>query len=143
MYEIGKRLEAYYEDGKDICVLYLGDHDPSGIDMTRDITERLALYSNVNEIEIIRLALNWDQIELWSPPENPAKETDSRFLAYMERYGNSSWELDAVEPVQLVSLIENVVLEKRNEYLWDEAVEREREMREQLQAFADSYGEQE
>ena len=42
MYEIGKRLGSkYFDDSKQIIVFYLGDHDPSGIDMTRDVEERL------------------------------------------------------------------------------------------------------
>ena len=31
-------------DGKKCVVLYLGDHDPSGIDMTRDIQARLDMF---------------------------------------------------------------------------------------------------
>ena len=47
MYEAGKRLAQHLDDGKSICIMYLGDHDPSGIDMTRDVWERLALFSGV------------------------------------------------------------------------------------------------
>jgi hypothetical protein len=141
MYEIGKRLRKKHDDdGKNICVIYLGDHDPSGIDMTRDVEERLQLYSNIGGIEVIRLALNWDQIELWQPPENPAKETDSRFSAYAREFGESSWELDAIEPAKLASIVEKEVLSRRDEDLWDDAVEIEEKGREELRHFADNYG---
>lgn len=141
MYEIGKRIEEKANQGKDICVLYLGDHDPSGIDMTRDVEERLDLYSNLGGggIEVMRLALNWDQIELWRPPENPAKETDARFESYARKFGESSWELDAVEPVQLARLVQDAVAERRDDQLWTEAAEKETEMRQWLQTFADTY----
>lgn len=145
MYEIGKRLKYRAGYGrKQICVLYLGDHDPSGIDMTRDVEERLKLYSGLEgeELEVVRLALNWDQIEQWRPPENPAKETDARFGAYVRRFGGSSWELDAIEPRQLADLVEEAVFSRRDVDLWDDAVRRENEMREELQAFADHYGEE-
>jgi len=143
MYEIGKRLKYRAGYGrKQICVLYLGDHDPSGIDMTRDVEERLKLYSGLDELEVVRLALNWDQIEQWRPPENPAKETDARFGAYVRRFGGSSWELDAIEPRQLADLVMEAVFSRRDVDLWDDAVRRDDEMREELQAFAERYGEE-
>lgn len=141
MYEIGKRLDERYGDGKAICVIYLGDHDPSGIDMTRDVDDRLKMYSRIDNgvLEVVRLALNWDQIELWSPPENPAKETDARYASYASQYGESSWELDAVEPVQLARLVRDAVAARRDTELWQAAVEREKSMRQELQAFVERY----
>lgn len=139
MYEIGKRLQRQESYSKKICVIYLGDHDPSGIDMTRDVEERLRMYSEVDEIEVVRLALNWDQIEQWNPPENPAKETDSRFGAYASQFGESSWELDAIEPVTLAELVQDAVLERRDEDAWQAAVEQENAWREELHEFARRY----
>jgi hypothetical protein len=141
MYEIGKRIEDRFEDDKNICVLYLGDHDPSGIDMTRDVEDRLRMYSRLEgaEIEVQRLALNWAQIEVWRPPENPAKETDARFAAYAREFGESSWELDAVEPAQLAALVRNAVLVYRDEELWEAAVAREEKGRKELLDFAGKY----
>jgi len=139
MYDIGKRIFQKEYEGKKICILYLGDHDPSGIDMTRDVRERLEMYSKMDGVEVDRLALNWSQIEIWQPPENPAKETDSRYRNYAVQYGESSWELDAVEPVQLASLVREAVLERRDERLWDEATEQENRMKVKLLDFADSY----
>jgi hypothetical protein len=86
-------------------ILHFGDHDPSGIDMTRDLQERLELFTGRN-IDLQRIALNMDQIEEKNPPENPAKVTDSRFDQYQQRFGDSSWELDALEPVYLNELVE-------------------------------------
>lgn len=146
MYEIGRRLNRlFYEEDKKLCVIYLGDHDPSGIDMTRDVIDRLGMYSELvnmrgdSGIDVVRVALNWNQIELWQPPENPAKTTDSRYQAYADEYGESSWELDAVEPAQLARLIRETVASRRDQELWDQAVERENKMRADLQAFADTY----
>lgn len=93
-------------------VLHLGDHDPSGLDMSRDIEERLRLYCTPwrdgyvrPSVEVRRIALNMDQVEQYDPPPNPAKVTDSRFKTYQEEYGDESWELDALEPSVLVDLI--------------------------------------
>lgn len=139
MYEMGQRLDLKASQGKQIAVLYLGDHDPSGIDMTRDVEERLLLYSRLYSIEVERLALNWDQIELWRPPENPAKTTDSRYAAYVAEFGESSWELDAVEPAQLARLVREFVANYRDNDLWQAAVEQENEMRAELQAFVNKW----
>ena len=141
MYEIGKRYAWQFAKGKYIVILYLGDHDPSGIDMTRDVEARLRMYSGISGkyLQVKRLALNWDQIEQWQPPENPAKETDARLEAYAEKYGHSSWELDAVEPATLASIVTNVVNEYRDEDLWSAAVEVENKMRTDLMNFAKTY----
>lgn len=103
-------------------LLHFGDHDPSGIDMTRDNADRLALFlkGRDKKFEVIRVALNMDQVEEYEPPPNPAKMTDSRFESYMLEHGDKSWELDALEPVVIDNLIRDYVAEHRDEELWDE-----------------------
>lgn len=123
-------------------VVYLGDHDPSGIDMGRDVKERLETYSELESIEFSRIALNYDQIRVLKPPENPAKESDARFAAYEKKFGKSSWELDAIEPEQLAKLVTDAVLEKRDDDLWQEAVQKETAMREKFLSFAKQYNEE-
>lgn len=90
-------------------VLHFGDHDPSGIDMTRDIEDRINMFcahhGYPNAFEMRRLALNMDQVEEHNPPPNPAKTTDSRYVDYQRQHGDESWELDALEPSLLDSLI--------------------------------------
>lgn len=142
MYDIGKRLYRISGDIDEIHVFYFGDHDPSGIDMTRDIAERLSLftYGLVNHVNVHRLALNWDQVEQWQPPENPAKETDSRYQAYADEFGESSWELDAVEPSTLAELVRDSVHELIDWDQWNEIEAREETMRSELVKFADGYG---
>jgi hypothetical protein len=39
-----QRLEAYLVAGQEVVILHFGDHDPSGLDMTRDIRDRLRLF---------------------------------------------------------------------------------------------------
>lgn len=86
-------------------ILHLGDHDPSGIDMTRDLTDRLETFGGYGTFELRRLALNMEQVEEQNPPENPAKSSDARFEAYASQFGDSSWELDALEPQYLSELV--------------------------------------
>lgn len=111
-YPSGSVLRSFAEDeilpainnDQHIHILHLGDHDPSGIDMTRDIKERLNLFVGDN-VNIERIALNMNQIEEQNPPENPAKTTDSRFDSYKNKFGTASWELDALSPQYLSDLI--------------------------------------
>ena len=140
MYEASKRFLRAADEGKELYVMYLGDHDPSGIDMSRDVLDRLELFTEQAGVSVQRLALNMDQIEELKPPENPAKITDSRADSYIRRFGRSSWELDAIEPRQLAALVENSVDGLIDENAWQESGERQTAMRAELQAFADNYG---
>lgn len=104
MWAAGRRMAAWRKKSQEPIVIHLGDHDPSGIDMTRDISDRLALFAG-RYVEVRRIALNMDQVVQYNPPPNPAKITDSRALSYIAEYGDESWELDALDPVTLDSLI--------------------------------------
>lgn len=139
MFEAGDRFCEAAADEKECHLFYFGDHDPSGIDMTRDIEDRLAVFSYGTPIEVHRLALNMDQVRRWNPPKNPAKETDARFSSYAQQFGSSSWELDAVKPEDLEKLIRDEVNQLIDASLWDEAVEKESEMIDQLEELADKY----
>lgn len=106
MWEAGQRLLGYIKEGQTPVIFHLGDHDPSGIDMSRDIEERIEMFTG-QSLDFRRIALTMDQVEESGAPPNPAKMTDSRFKSYMEQYGDESWELDALEPAQLVTLIQS------------------------------------
>lgn len=120
----GRRFAGYIARGQRPIVFHLGDHDPSGLDMTRDNQERLSLFAGT-PIQVVRLALNMPQIERYNPPPNPAKQQDSRFKDYAAQYGNESWELDALEPNIIRTLIREAVLQIRDEKLWDAALKQE------------------
>ena len=107
-YEAGKRLRGHRYGGQIPIVFHLGDHDPSGCDMTRDNKDRLSMFADMG-IRVERLALNMDQIQEYNPPPNPAKFTDSRCDAYVAEHGYSSWELDALTPDVMKSLIDDAL----------------------------------
>lgn len=150
MWSAGQRLKEKAEEGKHPVIIHLGDHDPSGIDMTRDNEDRLAMFmtdglsdgdnedmkamiSDVKEsFTVDRIALNMDQIQQYNPPPNPAKITDSRASAYIEKYGGSSWELDALSPAQLDALITDAIRGYMDTTLFDQDLEREKTERAQL-----------
>lgn len=139
MYAAGRRFRSYGNDGKSCYVIHLGDHDPSGIDMTRDIRDRLTMFAGVHAPEVRRIALNMDQVERYNPPPNFAKVTDSRFEGYQRIHGNDSWELDALDPATLNQLITSEVFSLRDEDLWAEATDRQEIERGQLQDVSDRW----
>lgn len=165
MWAAGQRIGEYIEGGQGVLVLHLGDHDPSGIDMTRDIEDRINgfIYHDYlnrrpdefegdtvsrwdihmhavercqgNEpFELRRIALNFDQVEQYSPPPNPAKLSDSRSGRYVEEHGDESWELDALEPTVLAALIRDNVQDAVDDDLWAEDEEQQEGERKVLDA---------
>lgn len=137
MWRSGRRLLHNLNNDQTPIILHFGDHDPSGLDMTRDITDRLSLF--MGGVEVKRLALNMDQIERLKPPPNPAKVTDSRFRAYVLEYGESSWELDALEPKILTDLIRDHVWALRDDAKWAAKLEEEEDQTTHLTLMADHW----
>jgi hypothetical protein len=130
--DIAERVEDAVENRHEIAFLYFGDHDPSGLDMDRDVLARVGLLSHETEIDFRRIALTWDQIETWNPPPNPAKQTDSRFEAYAAEHGDESWELDAVKAEDLADLVRTNIEQFISWDTWDEAKERQDRRKEKL-----------
>lgn len=104
-------------------IIHLGDHDPSGIDMSRDIQDRLDMFGA--DVSVKRVALTMEQIELYNPPPNPTKLTDARASGYIYEFGHECWELDALEPKIITSLIENEVTALADPNLFEEIESRE------------------
>jgi hypothetical protein len=125
MWAAAQRLANYIERGQEVTIFHLGDHDPSGMDMSRDIQDRLDLLSENAGIQVERIALSMTQIKKYNPPPNPAKLTDARCTEYIKKYGNKSWELDALEPRVLQALVESHIKSIIDNEKWDEIKERE------------------
>lgn len=137
MWSAAQRLIERENDGKRTFIIHLGDHDPSGIDMTRDIQDRLRLFES--EVEVRRIALNFDQIDQYNPPPNPAKTTDARYESYRALHGEESWELDALEPRVIVDLIRDEVESLMDQDVWEESLARQVEARRQLKTVSERW----
>ena len=139
MWEAAQRIR--HSPQHETMILHLGDHDPSGIDMTRDIENRLNIFIKGRKaLTMQRIALNMDQILQQEPPPNPAKLSDSRCQKYMAEFGENSWELDALEPAFLNRLIEHEIEEVIDWKLWKEASEQEQEGKDKLAEVAENMG---
>lgn len=110
MWAAACRFKEARRNGLECVLLHLGDHDPSGVDMTRDNNDRVndTFWADV---EVRRLALNMEQIEAYSPPPNPAKITDSRAADYMGQFGDESWELYALSPKVIDGIVDAAIRE--------------------------------
>ena len=117
MWRASQRIIRKEKTGKKATILHLGDHDPSGIDMTRDIQERLMTFGS--QVVVHRIALNMEQISHYTPPPNPTKLSDSRANDYVVRYGNQSWELDALDPRVIHELIQTHVTRLTDIERWE------------------------
>lgn len=138
MWVAAKRLEKRQREGKNIVLLHLGDHDPSGIDMSRDILERLNIFETDNVV-FKRLALNMEQIEEYNPPPNPTKLSDSRATKYLLDFGHECWELDALEPKVIDALIKDNVLNFRDEKKYNQIKKQEALGIEFLEEIAENF----
>jgi hypothetical protein len=107
MFESARRInQASNNTDKPVTIFYLGDHDPSGEDMVRDIEARLHEFG-CQDLTVTKIALTMAQVDEYNPPPNPAKISDPRAKAYIEKFGDSSWEVDALPPDVLAQLIRN------------------------------------
>jgi len=149
-YRVGQRIRERIDAGKRCVILYLGDHDPSGLDMSRDVEDRIRLFASEDEdyggyppsegeFEVKRLALNMPQVEAYNPPPNPARVTDSRFRKYQMEFGDESWELDALAPSVIDTLITREVDALRDANLWQESTDRENGMKAELREFVTAW----
>ncbi|WP_298737655.1 hypothetical protein [uncultured Chitinophaga sp.] len=134
MWVAARRLKQYEDDGKQTIVLHLGDHDPSGRDMSRDVLDRLELFESNPMFK--RIALNMDQIEEYDPPPNPTKASDSRADGYIAEFGHECWELDALNPNVIENLIKAHVDQYCDRRRFEAYREREEEARRILRAVS-------
>lgn len=121
---------------QEVVILHFGDHDPSGIDMTRDLEDRFDMFSYGGRYTLKRMALNYDQVRAYKPPPNPAKMTDARFVEYKRRYGVSSWELDALQPEVLDKLARDEIQRHIDATTWAEWERKVRADRQRIAAAA-------
>jgi len=123
-------------DRRTWVILYVGDWDPSGMDMSeRDLPQRLARYGG--EIVLKRLAITADDLPSMSrleltfdtrekeeearrKHENPGKKgQDSRRPWFEARYGRRCCELDAMNPNQLRTRVRGAIEGLIDRQAWD------------------------
>lgn len=131
MKDAAERYAVEVEDGRSPIIFYVGDHDPSGEDMVRDVRDRLEVFQ-VEDVDVRKLALTREQIEQFKLPPNPAKTSDKRAARYIAKHGANSWEVDALDPATLASIIRGAFNEVIDRELMDAVIEQEDKDKERL-----------
>ena len=129
MYHAHKRMVEAIERGRGCRIIYVGDHDPSGLDMVRDLRCRLAKFdARLGEhLTVEPVALTMDQIKEFDPPANKVKGTDKRVKRYRKEHGEKCWEVDALPPEFLNETVEDVIRGKMDLDQFSKILEREKE----------------
>jgi hypothetical protein len=139
VYHEAKRLARVFHRGQTPVIIYLGDHDPNGIDITRDLTAKLNLYAR-QPIDVRRIALTMEQIEEHNPPPSFVKEGDPRTSGYLEQFGTDEcWELDALPPDIIDALIRDEIESMIVRSRWNKARAQERRGCKLLETAADRW----
>lgn len=147
MYEMSQRIKEQLAQGKKVVLLYFGDHDPSGLDMIRDVRTRILEFIKPSfedfdkycSFEVVPVALNREQIKKYKCPPNPAKITDPRAKWYIQEHGKVSWELDALKPTVLIKLAEDSILEYIDLEAYNKVIAEEKNDIEALREFGEQY----
>jgi len=121
-----------YTEEKECVILYLGDHDPSGLDMIRDIRNRLNEFDRyailLDKFEVKHIALTTEQVYKYQPPENFAKLKDPRAKGYVAKFGDKSWECDALNPQTLTELLKTEIEKVIDVNLYQSTMSKENDM---------------
>ena len=115
---LDKAVDRFQEKGG--VILDFRDHDPSGLDMCRDVQERLTRYGG--RFRYVPVALSYAQVQSFNLAPNPTKRADPRTKGYWAQYGDECWELDALPPDELNKLVEEAI---KGEIDWEQWAETE------------------
>lgn len=135
MYEGAVRIGSRGKSKKKV-VLYIGDHDASGLDMVRDIADRLEVFG-MGRAEVRKIALTMEQVKAYDLPPNPANMRDSRAEKYVEEHGEVSWEVDALPPEVLQALVRSSIEKLLDRKMMDKVIRQEEADKAEIREWAD------
>ncbi len=118
-------------------LLYIGDHDPSGQDIQRDFIAR----TEGVWMDVVRLAVNPEQIDRYGLFPAPGKTGDPRARGFVEEHGELvQVEVEAIEPDTLRQLVEKAIIRHTDLSVLDEVKGRETVEKAQIMEFVESFG---
>lgn len=121
--------ELWNQIDKPITAYYLGDFDPSGFDLERDLRDKLSRYCK-RAFTWRRLAVNAEDFDEFNLlPLNP-KTTDRRYKTFVEQHGTACAEVDALPATELRRRVREAIESHIPEGEWDRLQEVERLERE-------------
>jgi len=109
--EVASKLFGY-------TILYFGDLDPSGVHMPQNWRDLLDGFGA--GCHIIPVALTPEQVDRYDLVPQPVKLTDKRSQTFREEYGDHCYELDAIPPDLLGSIVEVAIEVFVDQDRWNE-----------------------
>lgn len=107
LYEAAEQIG---ETEKRTFIYYLGDHDPSGVNIPKVVERDLREMAPDADMTFERLAVNLEQIRRLNLPTRPTKKSDSR----AKNFKGESVEVDAIPPATLRSLVRAAIVKHIN-----------------------------
>jgi hypothetical protein len=105
---------------KSKIVFYLGDFDSSGMDIERDVRQRVCRYTR--SFAMRRLAIFGEDIAKFKLPPQRIKPEDPRARSFRNMHGNQCVELDALPPPELRRHVRKAVTSVIDEAAWERAL---------------------
>jgi len=137
LHDCSLRLIKACDDGKSCIVLYIGDHDPSGMMMVDNICERLSLLK-VPDFEFRPIALTKEQALRYNLPPNDVKGQDTNSPAYIDKYGDVAWECDALPTDVLQDILRREIWSSIDLDKFEEMMAQEEREKQQLKVVIES-----
>lgn len=100
--------ERFTASSRKNVLLYMGDFDPSGLEIVNSMQEYFLLFGA--DVEVKRLGITPEQAQEFNSPPFPIKEKDNNMKKYIKNTGYKiCWELDALPPDVLIKVFEDEV----------------------------------
>ncbi len=115
--------EAFRQAGVTTFIYALYDFDAGGERAYRTVEREIPGYAPGVPVHVERLAVTERQVQEWNLPTRPAKKSDPEAA----KWGDVAVELDAIDPDQLIELVQEAIVSHIDADAWqvEQAVERE------------------
>jgi len=122
---------------KEIEILLLSDHDPSGLDMLRALQENMDAFNNRGlNITVTRIGLNQAQIAKYNKQNlTTALNKKDPALKRMRYPYQVVWELDCLEPAELQEIVKEEIEARIDSTIWNGNEKEGAEEKEHLEEF--------
>lgn len=122
---VGEIAEQWKEIEKPVYAYYVGDFDPSGFDIERDLKEKLKRYSG-REFYWSRLAVRDEDFALHDLIALPVKASDNRARNFRAAHGDACAEVDALPPTELRARVRSAIEGHIEQDRWEKLQRTER-----------------
>jgi hypothetical protein len=102
LYTLGEEIRQHR---RPVTIFYIGDHDPSGVDIQRAALQRVREFAPDAQITLERIAVTPAQIVEMGLPTRPAKRQDPR----SKRFTGGTVETEAIPARTLRTLVDTAI----------------------------------